>query len=320
MVFELTKPDISAWRSGNTGVEGVWHFDSAKPGRHVLITALVHGNELCGAWALKALLEANVRPAQGSMTLAFCNLAAFDRFDPADHDASRFVDEDMNRVWSASKLTAPSTLEARRASALLPWIGQTDWLLDIHSMHEPCMPLLLTGLQPRNLALARLIGAPQHIVVDAGHQDGVRLRDFGRFGQANAQDACALLIECGFHGAPASKDVALDMAARFLIASEVMQIGHGSGQLLENWLMPQTTPQRAVRVTEALVAQSNQLSFTQDWQGLQIVPSAGTPIATDGAKVFVTPYDQCTLVMPSLRQLRTGVTVVRFAQQLANDL
>ena len=52
LIFELPCPDISAWRAGNTGVEGVWHFDSGLPGRHVMVSALVHGNELCGAWAL----------------------------------------------------------------------------------------------------------------------------------------------------------------------------------------------------------------------------------------------------------------------------
>ena len=50
--FKLLAPDISAWRAGNTGVEGVWTFDSDQPGRHVMLSALVHGNELCGAWAL----------------------------------------------------------------------------------------------------------------------------------------------------------------------------------------------------------------------------------------------------------------------------
>ena len=79
--FDLPCPDISMWRQGNTGTEGVWHFDSGQPGRHVLISALVHGNELCGAWALKGLLEAGIRPTAGKLTLVFANLAAFDRFD-----------------------------------------------------------------------------------------------------------------------------------------------------------------------------------------------------------------------------------------------
>lgn len=318
MTFALSKPDISAWRAGNTGVEGVWHFESGQPGRNVLVTALVHGNEVCGAWALKAVLEASVRPVAGRLTLAFCNLAAFDNFDPARHDASRFVDEDMNRLWSPSKLLGV-TQESRRAAELLPFVHQADWLLDLHSMHEPGAPLLLTGLLPRNLALARQLGAPEHVVVDAGHQDGVRLRDFGQFGDAQATDACALLIECGFHGALASKDVALDMVARFLSKSGVAPQGNQPGQIPAAWWMPAPKRQTAVKVTDAVVALTDQLKFAQDWQGLQSVLTAGTEIARDGDTVFVTPYDHCTLVMPSLRQLRAGVTVVRLAQQLSDD-
>ncbi|KAG0920793.1 hypothetical protein G6F32_015420 [Rhizopus arrhizus] len=86
--FLLACPDLSAERLGNTDTPGVWHFDSGVPGRALMVSALVHGNELCGAWALKDLLAAGVKPRRGSLTLAFCNLDAFDRFDHANHDAS----------------------------------------------------------------------------------------------------------------------------------------------------------------------------------------------------------------------------------------
>lgn len=104
LAFELPLPGIAAWRAGNTGAEGVWHFESGQPGRHVLISALIHGNEICGAWALKGLLEAAIRPQRGALTLMFCNLAAFDTFDAARPDAARFVDEDLNRQWSPARL------------------------------------------------------------------------------------------------------------------------------------------------------------------------------------------------------------------------
>ena len=312
MQFLLDKPDLGHWREGNTGVEGVWHFDSGRPGRSVMVTALVHGNELCGAWALKMLLDAHIRPMAGKLTLAFCNLAGFDRFDAANHDASRFVDEDMNRVWSDDKLASPTTQERQRAIQLRPDIAQADWLLDLHSTHELGEPLMLTGLLPRNLALARQLGAPKHIVVDAGHQDGVRMRDYGHFGSSTAADACALLVECGFHGTTSSKDVAIDMAARFLMASEVV----GVRQIPKDWLQPLPSSQIAVKVTAAVVAQSEGLRFEQNWQGLQNIPKAGTVLARDGNEVHATPYDDCTLVMPSLRQLRAGVTVVRLAQRV----
>ena len=64
--FTLACPDISARRAGNTGVEGVWQFDSGVDGRHVMISALIHGNELCGAWTIKGLLEAGVPPRAAS--------------------------------------------------------------------------------------------------------------------------------------------------------------------------------------------------------------------------------------------------------------
>ena len=62
--FELACPDLSAERIGNTDTPGVWHFDSGVPGRHVMISALVHGNELCGAWALKTFLASGLRPSR----------------------------------------------------------------------------------------------------------------------------------------------------------------------------------------------------------------------------------------------------------------
>ena len=42
---------------------------------------------------------------------------------------------------------------------------------------------MLTDMQLRNLTLARQMRAPEHTVIDAGHNDGVRMCDFGRFGR-----------------------------------------------------------------------------------------------------------------------------------------
>ena len=102
--MELVPPDISGYRAGNTGIPYVTTFDSGKPGPHVLLTAVVHGNELCGAITLDFLFRENVRPKRGRMTLAFCNVAAYLQFNRDNPTASRFVDEDFNRVWSPDRL------------------------------------------------------------------------------------------------------------------------------------------------------------------------------------------------------------------------
>ena len=316
LTFELAQPDIGAWRAGNTGVEGVWSFDSGLPGRHVMVSALIHGNELCGAWALKGLLEAGVQPAQGRLTLVFANLTAFDRFDPAHHDASRFVDEDLNRQWSLDRMADARTRERARAAELRPFVEQADWLLDIHSMHERAAPLLLTGMQPRNQALARAMGNPEHIVIDAGHKDGVRMRDFGRFGQADEQapDTRSLLVECGFHGDVSSRTVAHDMCARFLVASEALTQA-AVDAALPGWTQISAARQWALEVTGPVVARSSAFRFTEAFQGLEVIPHAGTVIGDNDGEPVVTPYDDCVLVMPSVRQARAGVTVVRWARR-----
>lgn len=314
--FELPRPDIGAWRAGNTGTEGVWHFESGVPGRHAMVTALVHGNELCGAWAVQGLLEAGVRPRQGSLTLAFCNLAAFDRFDAAAFDASRFVDEDLNRQWSAERIAEAGTLERRRAGELLAFVQRADWLLDLHSMHEQGDPLLLTGPHARNLDLARRLRAPEHVVVDAGHQDGTRMRDFGRFGLADAQagGVRSLLVECGFHGDISSRDVARDLSARFLVEAQTLD-ARTVADALPGWRRPDAPRQWALRVTGGVAARSNRFRFLGAYRGLEVIAKAGTPIGDNDGEIVTTPYDDCVLVMPSVRQARAGVTVVRFARR-----
>jgi predicted deacylase len=312
--FDLPKPDLGAWRAGNTGTEGVWAFSAHAPGPTVMVTALVHGNELCGAWALLQALQAGLRPRRGSLVLAFCNLQAFDAFDERDPDASRFLDEDMNRVWGEGLRDRAPSREQRRAVSLLPFVERADWLLDLHSMHEPGVPLLLTGLQPRNVELARQLGTPAHVVIDAGHKDGVRLRDHGALGSAAATGNRALLLECGYHGELASRDVALDMLGRFLAASGAVPLQ----DIPAEWLRPlPERGQQVLEVTGGIVAPSLDLRFAEPWLSGQAIARAGTVLGWSDGQPFVTPHDDCTLVMPSLRQLRPGVTVMRLAKAKA---
>lgn len=142
----VDRPDLSAYRRGNIGIEYVHQFDSAKAGLHVMISALVHGNELCGAIALCNLLENQIRPLRGKLTLAFMNVAAFDRFDPNDPFASRFIDEDFNRLWTKEVLESDrDSRELRRAREVRPVLETVDLLLDIHSMLTGTIPMLMAG-------------------------------------------------------------------------------------------------------------------------------------------------------------------------------
>ena len=308
--IEVEFPDIRQWQQGNCGVDYVHTFDSGVPGPHVMIMALTHGNEVTGAIAVDALLRSEVRPRQGRLSLAFGNVEAYHAFDPQDIDATRYLDEDMNRVWVAARLDGDETsVELQRARALRPVVDTVDLLLDIHSMHEEAAPVMMCGAQTKGMEFAAALGVPEVVVVDAGHPNGRRMRDYGGFDEV-ASHKNALLIETGQHFSKRSERVAKDIAARFLVSTGVVEESAVSAFLSES--LP--VAQRFLQVTEPVVASSMEFAFVEDYRGLELIERAGTVIARDGDEQVVTPYDNCVLVQPSLRHLGGGVTVVRLAK------
>src|SRR5204862_6807228 len=220
---ELTAPDIELYRAGNTGIPYVTTFEAKEAGPQVVVTALTHGNEICGAITLDQLFRADIRPRRGRLTLAFNNVAAYREFDPRYPIASRYVDEDFNRLWQPATLDGPrQSSELGRARRLRPIIDSADLLLDLHSMQYATAPLMLAGLLERSRELAQRVGIPELIMCDAGHAAGPRMRDYGGFGDP-ASTKTALLIECGQHWERRSAEVAIDVTLRFLIATGSVQ-------------------------------------------------------------------------------------------------
>ena len=309
---EVEFPDIRRWQQGTDGVDYVHSFDSGVAGPHVMVMALTHGNEVSGAITVDAFLKKGLRPVRGRLTLAFGNVEAYHSFNPDDIDATRFLDEDMNRVWLPEKLQGDlDSVELRRARQLRAVVDSVDLLLDIHSMHEEAPPVMMCGAQDKGLAFAATLGVPQTVVADAGHPNGRRLRDYEGFGDA-ASRKNALLIETGQHFSRRSREVALDTAARFLVTTGAVR----EQDVAEFLTLDVATPQRFLEVTAPVVASSMDFSFAEDYRGLEVIEKAGTVIAIDDGREIVTPYDNCVLVQPSLRHLGVGVTVVRLARIL----
>ncbi len=303
--IDIELPDIAPYRAGNTGIDYVTRLAAPLPGPHVVVTALMHGNEICGAIALDHLFRARVRPARGALTLAFANVAAYRSFDRGDPHASRYLDEDMNRVWDRAALDGPRrSRELQRARALLPIVDTADFLLDLHSMANSDVPLTLTGIADKHHAFARRVGATALLVRDAGHASGCRLRDYARFAEPDTPPV-ALLVECGQHWAPQSAKTAIEATWRFLAATGILGDSDAAP-----WLSRPAPPQRTIRVTHCITVSSSNFGFTHAFQNLAIVPRAGTVIARDGDSEIRAPYDGCVLIMPA-RRLERGNTAVR---------
>jgi predicted deacylase len=301
----LSPPDIAPWLRGNTGVAGFTARESGQPGPHVVLLALMHGNEIAGAIVLDSLLRAETRPMLGRLSLGFCNITAFQRFDPQRPTVTRFIDEDMNRVWDEATLNGPRhSVELDRAREIRALIDTADIVLDLHSMLWPSDPLILSGGTRKGRDLAVAIGTPPLVVADHGHVNGRRLIDYPRFSAPDTPFA-ACLVEAGQHWEDATV-----AAMRASVEGLLQHLGMAPAPVRPR---ARRGPVRVATVTNAVTALTSNFAFVQAYRGGDIVPRRNTLIAMDGETEIRTPHDNCLLVMPSLRPSR-GHTAVRLGQ------
>lgn len=300
----LAPPDLGEWLAGNTGIPGVTTLESGRPGPHLALTALMHGNEFSGAIALERLLRSGFHPRTGRLSCVFMNIEAFLRFDPCRPTVSRFVDEDMNRLWDDAVLNGPRrSLELDRAREVWSLLSSVDVVLDLHSMLWPSDPVTLCGLPDKGRGFALEIGGPGVVVADRGHDNGRRLIDHPRFSDPGTPYV-GVLIEAGQHWEPETVEIAWDSV---------------QGALRRYDMTPETPlgvverVPRFARVTHAVTAATSQFAFVRGFRGGEVVPERNTLLAMDGDTEVRTPYDDCLLVLPTLRPGR-GHTAVRLAR------
>jgi hypothetical protein len=168
---------------------------------------------------------------------------------------------------------------------------------------------MICGLTQKARRLARALGTPEWLVCDAGHAAGRRMRDYGGFAD-EASPKNALLVECGQHWEKTSAGVAIDVALRFLL-----HCGAVDREFAEPHLNAAATAarQKVIEVTEAVTIATDAFRFVEPFKGFEVLPKAGELIGRDGEREVRAPYDECVLIMPSMR-LRKGDTAVRLGR------
>lgn len=299
----LDAPDLRPWLGGNCGIPGVWSFTASEPGPHLALFALTHGNEIAGAIVLNQMLSAGIRPQRGRLSFVFANLDAFQAFDPENPIATRYLEEDLNRLWGEDRLRGVrNSREMRRVRELLPLVESVDVLVDLHSMLWPSDALILASDSKASISLGLALGTPRLTVADPGHDAGRRLVDHARF-TAPDSAAAAVLVEAGQHWEGATVTSMTQTARRAL--GLYGNVGPAPAPLPE--------PPLFARVTETVTACSHHFMFAREFRGGEIIPQAGTVIAQDGAKEIRTPHNDCILIMPTPVAPR-GHTAVRLAR------
>ena len=302
--------DITPFKAGNTGIDYVTTYDSGVAGPHLMINALTHGNEVCGAHALKFLFEHDVRPIRGKLTLSFANVAAYESFDAAYPYASRFVDEDFNRLWNEETLDGErDSVELTRARAFRPAVDVIDHLLDIHSVELPQPTMLMSGITAKGRALADAMGKPKHVIIDPGHAAGKRLRDYAAFDDPAAANQ-SVLVECGYHFYKEAADIAIETSLRFLRHYDAIDPAFNAEHLGDT---PDDEPQLFIDVTGPVTIETDNFVFARTFEAFEVVAEEGTLIGTDDGTERRTPYPDCVMVMPA-REAVKGKTAVRLGR------
>jgi predicted deacylase len=288
---ELEKPDLAPHGSGNCSIPGLWTFESGRPGPHVAVTGLTHGNEPCGAWAISRLLSAAIRPACGRLSLALVNLDAYRYFQPGLEAHTRFLDRDMNRLWRDDWIDEDdASREAARARELRPWLRTVDYLLDLHSTWHVARPFFVLADIAKTRALADAMAWPvTQQVMPGGCAEGRHLIDYGRFSDPG-DPAVALTVECGRHFARDAAEAAWWAALRFLVVTGVLPEPEGaalgapapSGSL-SRW-----------RTHAPHVVAGEDFELLRGWDGFEPV-TAGNAIGRDGGADIVAPVDGVVL-------------------------
>ncbi|MBU0746920.1 MAG: succinylglutamate desuccinylase/aspartoacylase family protein [Gammaproteobacteria bacterium] len=289
-VLEVLPRDLSAYRTGNVGIDYVHRFESGKPGPHVLINALTHGNEICGMVAATHLLDTGVRPLIGTLTISFANVAAYESFDQSRPFESRQLVHNLNRVWSAAELDGSAeSPELNRARVMRPVVAAADHILDIHSTSQDVQPFWVYPGYPRNAEAAMAIGQPPvHLVMPGGLGSGTPLIQHGRHGQADG-GGVALVVECGQHFLQSAADVATAAALDFLAHFGLVEATPGR---------PAPGAQRRYELLETCMVRTPDFAFARPVNGFEVF-AKDELIATDGTHEIRALCDDCTVLMPT---------------------
>lgn len=296
-LLEVLPRDLSAYRAGNTGIDYVHRFESGRPGPHVLINALTHGNEICGMVAATHLLDSGVRPKVGTLTVSFAHVEAYEAFRQDDPFANRQIVHNLNRIWSDEWLDGPQdSPELRRARALRPVVAVADHILDIHSTSQDVAPFWVYPDFVRNGQAALAMGAQgrvtTHLVMPSGLGSGTPLIQHGRHGVADSNAGVALVVECGQHFLQSAADVATATALDFLAHFGLIDAMPLSAEA-------QAQPQRRLALLETRMVHTPSFRFVRPLVGFETF-AEGELIATDGdAGEIRAPCDDCTVMMPA---------------------
>lgn len=267
------------------------------PRPYVGVCGSMHGNEPCGADAIRRLTvdfeRGALAPAMGTVLLIHANPEATSegrRCTSGGADLNRlwdfaFVNELREEAWS---------YEHHRAIELRDTLGQLDFFLDLHSAATATPPFAISNGQAPIDEIASRIGISYLV------QSWYGLADKVIIGFLKLSGVPALSVECGSHDDPRISEKAYDIAASFLRATGAIE---GGPELRGNEV-------RAMHVVERITKPSEEFGFGSAWTGFQRL-EPGTVVGRDRV-TEIRVNRRCYAVLPNER-VEVGDDVIYLA-------
>lgn len=253
-------------------------YQSSVPGKTLVITGAVHGDEHCGTKAINRLIEAfdkeEIVLTSGKLILVpKCNPLAFERH-------TRFVDRNLNRYLFPKE--NPVHYEDYIDPILCGILNQADVLLDLHSYASPGGPFIfLSTNNDEEKLFARDIGIRDFVCGWAEAYGNNKKQDSDKEGMGTteytrSQGGIAVTLECGQHLNEDAPDIGYEAALRAL-----QHVGL-TNKISQSQQDNEKNTQRLVRMHDVFYRQEG-ATLAQEYRHFDPV-SEGDVIAYDSEK------------------------------------
>ncbi|MDE2029802.1 MAG: succinylglutamate desuccinylase/aspartoacylase family protein [Alphaproteobacteria bacterium] len=272
-------------------IETVSFANEETEGPCLLILGAIHGNEKCGAEAIRRIVP-EIR--SGAVALTRGRVTFVPVANPRAYAQDvRFTERNLNRFLVP--MEKPDCYEAKIGNLLCPLLADCDFLLDLHSYSVGGPPFIFIGEgDEKGRVFAAGLGEHAQLTgwasayAASGHGEG-KLTDesTGTTEYARRFGATSVTLECGQHRDPQAPDVAyraIRNALRYLGMT-----GETASQTTAN-------AARLITVRRVYYREDNG-AFAKPWKHLDTV-AAGETVGHDAKGIAVTAPGDGYIVMP----------------------
>ena len=278
---ELSRIVEGASHIEKLGFEAGYKVHSKKAGPKVVIFGIIHGDEKCGFYAIKNLLQEfaarDLELTCGELTFALGNLRAFDSNE-------RYTEENLNRVFRDNLPDAPTNYERERAKILRSLLRGVDFFLDLHATTQASDPFLMC--EPHLIDDARRIGAAKIVTGWGTLGDGSVAGDTETY--ALSHGAKAFTMENGHLAWEGGAQCAYDTSIGFLRYAGV----------ITNVAAAALPSSQIFHLTRVQTYERPGFKYSKSFKTFDLL-RAGELIGTDDTKEF-RAAEACTIIMPAL--------------------